>query len=142
MVFACFGILLAYVTGAYMTYSTSPYVMMIFPIALFVSFVFLPGSLLHFSYITQLYILFSFEDTPMSLMSRNKTEAAEKSLRFYKSCSDISQKDTNERFEAEVAKLHLTVKMNKERGEKLQWKDFSKLYNNISSFKYCRFALL
>lgn len=44
MVFACFGIMLAYVTGTYMTYTTSPYVMMIFPVALFVSFVILPGE--------------------------------------------------------------------------------------------------
>lgn len=44
MGFACFGIMLSYVTGAYMTYRTSPYVMMIFPVALFISFIFLPGE--------------------------------------------------------------------------------------------------
>jgi len=106
MVFAVFGIMLSYITGSYMSYSTSPYVMIIFPIALFVSFLFLP-------------------DTPMSLISRNKIEAAEKSLRFYKSCSDTSVKENNDRFEREVEKLHLMVNMNKEKGEKLAWKDFT-----------------
>lgn len=57
-------------------------------------------------------------------MSRNKIEAAEKSLRFYKSCT--SSKEDNERFETEKAKLHSTVKANEERGEKLVWADFSK----------------
>lgn len=65
-------------------------------------------------------------DTPMSLISRNKTEAAEKSLKFYKSCTDTSSKENNERFETEKAKLHSTVKANQERGEKLVWADFSK----------------
>lgn len=60
-------------------------------------------------------------------MSRNKVEAAEKSLRFYKSCTDTSSKENNERFETEKAKLHSTVKANEERGEKLVWADFSKL---------------
>lgn len=62
----------------------------------------------------------------MSLMSRNKTEAAEKSLKFYKSCTDTSSKEINDRFETEKAKLHSTVRTNQERGEKLAWADFSK----------------
>ncbi|KAJ6647883.1 Facilitated trehalose transporter Tret1 [Pseudolycoriella hygida] len=94
--------MLAYVTGAYMTYTTSSYVMMVFPVALFVSFIFLP-------------------DTPMSLISRNKIEDAEKSLRFYKNCAGTS---SNERFEAEKTKLHSLVKANQEKGEKLTLGDF------------------
>lgn len=61
----------------------------------------------------------------MSLMSRNKIDDAEKSLRFYKSCT-VKSKENNERFETEKAKLHSTVKGNQERGEKLVWADFSK----------------
>lgn len=68
----------------------------------------------------------------MSLMSRNKPEAAEKSLKFYKSCSDDSKQDID-RFETEKAKLHSTVKANQEKGEKLVWADFSKFCNTISS---------
>ncbi|XP_037033974.1 facilitated trehalose transporter Tret1-like [Bradysia coprophila] len=105
MVFACFGILLAYVTGSYMTYKTAPYVMMVFPAALFASFAFLP-------------------DTPMSLMSRNKAEAAERSLKFYKNCTGGSKQDID-RFETEKAKLYSTIKANQEKGEKLVWADFT-----------------
>lgn len=70
----------------------------------------------------------------MSLMSRNKIDAAEKSLRFYKSCTERS-KVNDERFETEKAKLHSTVKANQERGEKLVWADFSKFLIWIMVFQ-------
>lgn len=71
------------------------------------------------------------KDTPMSLMSRNKTDAAEKSLKFYKNCSDES-KENVDRFETEKAKLYSTIKASQEKGEKLVWADFSKFVNRLN----------
>lgn len=75
--------MVAYITGFYMDYRTSPYVMMLFPIGVFVSFIFIP-------------------DTPMSLIYRKKTDdAVDKSLKFYLniSASAESTEYNKERFE-------------------------------------------
>lgn len=44
MIFTCFGVMISYIAGAYLTYSTAPFVIMIFPIAFMVSFLVLPES--------------------------------------------------------------------------------------------------
>lgn len=45
MIFTCFGVMVSYIAGTFLSYSTAPFVIMIFPIAFSVSFAFmLPES--------------------------------------------------------------------------------------------------
>lgn len=44
MIFVCIGVMISYIAGAYLTYTTAPFVIMIFPIAFTVSFLLLPES--------------------------------------------------------------------------------------------------
>lgn len=108
MVFACLGVMVAYVAGALMSYETLPYVMLIFPIGLFVSYLVLP-------------------DTPMSLMSRKKASAAESSLKFYLNCADTSSEKNKERFDKGMERLYSMVETSKQNKEKFTLKDFGEL---------------
>lgn len=95
MIFVNIGIMVSYIVGATMEYEHSPYVMMIFPIGVFVSFIFIP-------------------DTPMSLLERNKPEAAiEKSLMFYLNIKDTSTEENKKRFDESLAQVYASVEKKK-----------------------------
>lgn len=95
MIFVNVGVMMSYVTGTYMTYDTSPYVMMLFPIGVFVSFIFIP-------------------DTPMSLIYRKKSDdAVDKSLMFYLNISDTVTADNKERFENALEGVRALVEKKK-----------------------------
>lgn len=80
---------MAYLSGTYMSYHTSPFVMMVFPAGVFVSFLFIP-------------------DTPMSLLRRNKSaESIEKSLKFYLNIKGVEMSEYNQtRFENALERVN------------------------------------
>ncbi|KAJ6648624.1 Facilitated trehalose transporter Tret1 [Pseudolycoriella hygida] len=104
MIFVCIGVMISYIAGAYLTYSTAPFVIMGFPIAFLVSFLILPES-------------------PDDLMRQNRVADAEKSLRFYKNCKADNKEDT-ERFKKEWEKVQLIAQQKLDRGDKVHFNDF------------------
>lgn len=108
MVFVNVGIMVSYLAGAYMNYHTAPYVMMVFPIGVFLSFLFIP-------------------DTPMSLLERKKPEAAiEKSLKFYLNIKDMSIEGNQTRYESALKLVHAWVE--KKQNSEFSVKDLCKLF--------------
>lgn len=106
MVFVNIGLLLSYLTGTYMAYAEAPFVMMIFPIAVFVSFLFIP-------------------DTPKSLLHREKSDDdIEKSIKFYLNIKDLSTENNTIRLEKALTYVHAYGE-NKKNKPKVSWKDLS-----------------
>lgn len=111
MICANVGVMMSYLTGTYMNYYTSPFVMMLFPISVFVSFIFIP-------------------DTPMSLLGRKKSDTAiENSLKFYLNIKDTTSEYNKTRFDNALELVH-TWGENKKTQPKLSWKDLSKCFSN------------
>lgn len=116
MVFVNVGVMLSYITGKWMAFHHAPYVMMCFPIAVFLSF------------------FFYIPDTPMSLLNRRKPSAAiEKSLKFYLNISDKDMNEHNQkRFDDALQSIRDTA------GKKIlqprvSRKDLSKYFKGFSS---------
>lgn len=71
------GILIGYIGGTYLSYTTVPYILMIFPILFICIFVFMPN-------------------TPQYYLNARRNDKAEKSLRFYRGCKSTSCYDNVE----------------------------------------------
>lgn len=111
MICANVGVMLSYLTGTFMTYYTSPFVMVLFPIGVFVSFIFIP-------------------DTPMSLLGRKKSDKAiENSLKFYLNIKDTTSEYNKTRFDNAMEMVR-TWDENRKTQPKLSWKDLSKCFSN------------
>ncbi|KAJ6645371.1 Facilitated trehalose transporter Tret1 [Pseudolycoriella hygida] len=105
MIFVNVGVMLAYLTGTYMSYQTLALVMMLLPIGVFVSFIFIP-------------------DTPMSLLERNKSDdAIESSLKFYLNTSDISAGNDKERFDSALEFVRSWGEKQKNNPSQWSWKN-------------------
>lgn len=117
--------MISYISGAYLTYSTAPFVIMIFPIAFLVSFLILPESpndlMNQKRYAVSLFRLIVF----LIITSVFYTKDAEKSLRFYKNCTQDTKEEI-ERFKNEWEKVQLIAKQSIERGEKVYFRDYCK----------------
>ncbi|KAG4065618.1 hypothetical protein HA402_012608 [Bradysia odoriphaga] len=100
----CFGVMISYIAGSYLTYSTTPFVIMIFPIAFTISFLLLPES-------------------PNDLMKQKRFADAAKSLRFYKNCYKDT-KEEHDRFLKEWDNVQLIARQTINRGEKVSFGDF------------------
>lgn len=76
------GILLVFILGAYLDYFLVPLVVLVLPVAYFLSLFFLP-------------------DTPVSLLARSKPNEAFESLKFYRTCGakEIANQSVLEEFE-------------------------------------------
>ncbi|XP_037050237.1 facilitated trehalose transporter Tret1-like [Bradysia coprophila] len=79
-----FGILVAYISGAFLDYAHVPFVILPFPVIFLVSMIILP-------------------ETPSSLLRQNKIEAAKKSIQFYNNGNDSSKNGFDA--DAEILKL-------------------------------------
>lgn len=93
-----------------MAYEHVPFLMMCFPIALFVSFLVLP-------------------DTPFSLMMKKKPVAAEKSLKFYLNCYDTSSEENQKRFDEGMETLNKMMEASKNTKEKITWQDYGESFH-------------
>lgn len=126
MISVCLGVMISYIAGAYLTYSTAPFAIMIFPIAFLVSFLILPESpndlMSQKRYAVSLFVLWLFLVYHYNYIN---TKDAEKSLRFYKNCKKDT-KDENERFAIEWEKVQLIDKQSLDRGNEVHFKDFCK----------------
>lgn len=124
MIFTCVGVMLSYIAGAYLTYTTAPFVIMIFPIAFLVSFLLLPESpndlmtQKRYAVSLLLFTVLSFHFTNVL-----NPKDAEKSLRFYKNCNGDTKEEV-ERFKNEWEKVQLIAKQSIERGEKVYFRDY------------------
>lgn len=97
------GILVGYVGGTYLDYNIVPYIMIVFPVIFFCGFIVMP-------------------DTPQYLLKWNRTEEAERALRFYKNCK-VGVDDV--KLKIELDNLHAIADQRSQR-ERLQLADFRK----------------
>lgn len=104
MIFTCVGVMISYIAGSYLTYSTAPFVLIAFPIAFTIAFLLLPES-------------------PNDLMKQQRFDDAQKSLRFYKNCNADTKMEI-ERFQTEWEKIQLIAKQTIDRGEKVYFRDY------------------
>lgn len=95
-----FGFLIIFVTGAYLNFFLVPFVIMVFPIIFMIAL-----SFLH--------------DSPRSLLTRNKSDKALESLKFYRGCDDSNKELL--KVEAEFEQLKLSMQ---HKDVKLELKDF------------------
>lgn len=100
------GILIGYIFGTFLGYSTVPYVMFVLPTLFVFLFVFMPN-------------------TPQHLLRNGKIDEAETSLRFYRNCP--MGRDTDEaKFQEEFERFKVIAKQNAA-NQGLRLKDFSKI---------------
>lgn len=101
------GVMMSYLTGFYMDYDKAPFVMMVFPIVVFVSFLFIP-------------------DTPMSLLERRKSDAAiESSLKFYLNMESTVTELDKKRFDDALELVH-SLNEKKKNHPKISFRDLGK----------------
>lgn len=84
------GILCGYILGTYLQYEIFPIVMYAFPAFYLCIFAFMPNTAQH-------------------LLKENKIEEAEKSLRFYRNCTMVSE-DKEQKFQEEFERFKLIAK--------------------------------
>lgn len=129
MIFTCLGVMISYIAGAYLTYRTAPFVIMVFPIAFLISFLILPESpndlMNQKRYAVSILQLFIFLIIAIFFVLFSNTKDAEKSLRFYKNCKQDT-KEENERFKNEWEKCQLIAQQSIDRGEKVYFRDYCK----------------
>lgn len=103
------GILIGYIFGTFLSYSTVPYVMFVLPTVFLGLFVFMPN-------------------TPQHLLRKGEFAAAEKSMRFYRNCPAVGgqhQQCDERRFQEEFNRFKVIAKHNSS-SQGLRLEDFSK----------------
>lgn len=103
------GMLIVYAAGIVFSYSVTPRVLILLPIAFVITFSFFPES-------------------PSYLLQKNEVAKAEKSLKFYRSSSKSSQLNENEKLEME--KLMKNMEGNKNKKTSSIWKELSEKNEN------------
>ncbi|XP_058446700.1 facilitated trehalose transporter Tret1-like isoform X2 [Malaya genurostris] len=106
LVLSCnLGILIMYILGNYLAYTTVPWLVLLFPIAFLVTFSFIP-------------------DTPFYLMRNNDYVQSEKALRFFRGYRTATQQVSDE-FKLELVKLKDTFNDEKHsiRQDVVTWED-------------------
>ncbi|XP_037050226.1 facilitated trehalose transporter Tret1-like isoform X2 [Bradysia coprophila] len=96
-----FGMLCAYITGAFLDYSNVPLIILPFPVIFLLSMIILP-------------------ETPSSLLRQNKIEAAKKSIQFYNNGNDSSENGFD--VDAEIQKLQIVVAQRELERQEGSWK--------------------
>lgn len=108
MIFINVGIMLSFLLGTYMAYDKAPFIMMLFPVFVFLSFLFIP-------------------DTPMSLLYRKKSDdSIEKSLKFYLNIKDTEDEHNQTRLNQALESVHAWSESKKNK-PKFSWQELSNL---------------
>lgn len=101
-----FGILIAFIMGAYLSHTRVALLLSALPVIFVVVF-------------------YNIPETPQYLIKTNNSEAAEKSLRYFRNMGNLPL-NVSEEFAMELERLQGEKKKQSAEGDRVTWKDFSK----------------